>query len=287
MRSILVAFQLSILLSASISAHPSDILPFILAIDGTSTLYTHNDTSSPSNASSNPLDLLKRQNCPANYFYCSTIIQSAACCSTDAVCSLDNAGNPACCPIGSYCTGTIPVGSKPSSTAVFVTTTSSGVVIVSTTTTAAPATTTAAATITYVANPYFPYPYIATSFANSAACASAYSSCANNFAICTADLAGGGNGGYAVTVSGPNGGVTVSPTAAMSLGTAIANAVCSSLSSVACSGNSGTCSVYGTAAATTTFVVGSGAGRIFGSLEWSLGFWGFVIGVVGIVSVVL
>src|ERR1700730_18260176 len=103
MRSIFVAFQLSLLLSTSVSAHPSDLSPFILAIDGTSILSGQNSTSSLSSAEKDTFDLLKRKNCPLTFNSCSAIVQTAACCSTDAICTLDNAGNAACCPIGSFC----------------------------------------------------------------------------------------------------------------------------------------------------------------------------------------
>ncbi|TVY81577.1 hypothetical protein LSUE1_G003404 [Lachnellula suecica] len=184
-------------------------------------------------------ELLKRDgSCPANYGSCSTLNAKygGACCTAGSICTTDKAKNIACCPTGASCTGTLTQAAS-------ATTTGSGTGIVlggttgtGSTTTATTTTTGATATIpgaaSYVTNQYFPFPIIATSYSNSAACNSAFQACQTNYAACTADLAGGGSG-FAVTIVAPAGGVTVSPTI-QSLGAASATSICSSLSSEAC-----------------------------------------------------
>ncbi|KAF2221123.1 hypothetical protein BDZ85DRAFT_284015 [Elsinoe ampelina] len=58
-----------------------------------------------------PFDLSKRQTlstgCPANYGSCANLGASGLCCANNAICTADNAGYVACCPIGAACTGTI------------------------------------------------------------------------------------------------------------------------------------------------------------------------------------
>ena len=200
----------------------------------------------------NEHELIKRDgNCPANYNSCSTFAaaDAGACCTAGSFCTLDHARNIACCPTGATCTGTVL-----RSTA---TTTAGGVVFGSgtttTTTTSGPvATATATGTVSYVSDAYFPFPYIPTSYSNSAACNSAYQACQTNYAACTADLQGSGNG---VTIVAPGGGITVSPTV-QNLGEASATSICSSLSNVACYGIvSSNCAQFGTAGA--SFVVGT------------------------------
>jgi hypothetical protein len=93
------------------------------------------------------------------------------------------------------------------------------------------ATTTAAGGASTVSNAFYPFPYIATTYTNAAACSSAYTRCQSDAASCTNALMGGAQG---VTVSAPNGGATI--TAVPSLGASSASAVCSSLSSQACYG---------------------------------------------------
>ena len=116
-----------------------------------------------------------------------------------------------------------------------------------TTTTTNVAATTATGTASIVNNIYFPFPYIPTTYINSAACNSAYNDCQTNYAACTADLQGGG---FAVTIVAPGGGITVSPTV-QNLGSASATSICSSLSSEACYGIVSTnCAQFGTATTT-------------------------------------
>ncbi|KFY16494.1 hypothetical protein V491_05325, partial [Pseudogymnoascus sp. VKM F-3775] len=188
------------------------------------------------------------------------------CCAASSLCALDNAGNIACCPLGSYCTGII-------STAPTSTTAQTGPI------TSAPTQTQTAAPATgYVSNTYYPFPIIFTSgtnFGNEQQCEAAYESCAGYYQQCTQRL-GGGGGGFGVTVAGPGGGITVAGGAGVSVGIESATMICSSLSGEACPGTAATCTAAGDAAgvATTTpsqtgFVVGdSGAAGI------EIGRWG-------------
>lgn len=57
-----------------------------------------------------PHDLLRRQysnTCPTDFNSCSNLGAVNLCCAPHAVCSADFAGNVACCPSGSACSGTI------------------------------------------------------------------------------------------------------------------------------------------------------------------------------------
>jgi hypothetical protein len=120
-------------------------------------------------------------------------------------------------------------------------------------------TTDPSATITsasYINNIYFPFPVIAATYINSAACNSAYTACQSNYAACTQDLQGSS---FGVTIVAPNGGgVTVSPTV-QNLGLASATSICSSLSSAACLNlQSSNCAQFGTETTTGgTFIVGA------------------------------
>ncbi|PQE11226.1 2 iron 2 sulfur cluster binding protein [Rutstroemia sp. NJR-2017a BVV2] len=170
--------------------------PFHLDLSSSDPSTTDNSTLTPSSPEENTspargpdhADLRKRattttltrNSCPTSYSPCAT--HAAACCPTSAVCSTDSRHNIACCAIGASCTGTV---ATPSTTR----------------------TTGATQTGQFVSNPYFPFPILPTSYSNEAACASATDSCAKNYALCTVDLEGGMGGG--VTVSAPNGGVTV------------------------------------------------------------------------------
>lgn len=228
MRSTMIAYCfLFLLLSCSAYQIPSVFTPFFPPhLDGT---FLSNSTL----IIPGKHDLLKRNgNCPANFNSCSKIAGgSEACCNANAVCTMDFANNVACCNKGATCTGTI---NPP--------------------TAASTATMTGA---TYVSNAFFPFPYIPTTYINSAACMTAYSACQTNYALCTQDV---GGGGFAVTVSAPGGGITVAPTIT-ALGAASATSICSSLSDQACSGlQTSNCAAYGTA--TTTgggFVIATNA----------------------------
>lgn len=87
------------------------------------------------------------------------------------------------------------------------------------------------ATISYVPNSYFSFPYAPTTFANSASCASATKGCSENYDSCLTNL---GGSGFAVTVNVPGGGGTTVNGNNQNLGTS-ATSICSSLSSQACS----------------------------------------------------
>lgn len=147
---------------------------------------------------------------------------SGICCASGQSCTLDAGNSPACCPSGDVCTGTAPSTYRP------------------------PSSTSAS----YVANGYFSFPYIVTSFSNTGACTRAVSQCSANYAACTADLEGSGN---AVTVI-VGGSTTVTNSGTTTYATATATSVCSSLSSVACFGIQ---SSYCTAGTTAGFTIGS------------------------------
>ena len=239
------------------------------------------DTSNPDSLHS----LLKRQSCPADYTSCAGVSapnSASNCCAVSSTCALDNAGNIACCPLGSFCTGII--SSTPSPT-----TAHTGPITDAPTQTAAPAT-------GYVPNTFYPFPILFSSGADlgdKAQCEAAYESCAGYYEQCTQRLAGGG-GEFAVTVAGPGGGITVAPGVGVSVGIESATSICSSLSGEACPGTMATCTgaaekVTGkeTGAATTTptqtgfFIVDPGTG---GAAEVEAGRWG--VGMVVIVGLI-
>jgi hypothetical protein len=188
-------------------------------------------------ADAESLELVKRQqnNCATGYAACLNLGAPGLCCRTNQVCSRDGNNNVACCPTNSACTGTIiPVGPVPTA---FPSTTGS-FALVSTTTSAQPAPSqsfvqseTASQGPSMVPNSFYPFPPIPTTHINAAACSSAYTSCSQNAQSCTSALA---NGLPGVTISGPNGGATI--TAIASLGIQSASSICASLSSQACSG---------------------------------------------------
>ncbi|PFH58942.1 hypothetical protein XA68_13031 [Ophiocordyceps unilateralis] len=149
--------------------------------------------------------LLARAQCPANTFQCPASLGAPftdVCCQNGQTCALDAHNSPACCPSGAVCTGTAPASPAPTAAA------------------------------SYVPNQFFSFPYAATSFDNSASCASAVHACSSNYDACVTGLQR--DAGYAVTVDVPAGrGLTVDPPR-RHLGTS-ATAICSSLSSQACS----------------------------------------------------
>ncbi|KAM4059326.1 hypothetical protein HRG_007816 [Hirsutella rhossiliensis] len=152
--------------------------------------------------------LAARAQCPANTFPCPTSLGAAfndICCQNGQTCALDANNSPACCPAGAVCTGTAP---------------------------ATPLDSVPTAAVSYVPNSYFSFPYAATTFANSASCASAVAACSSNYGVCVAGLQR--NGGYAVTINVPGGGGTTVGGMQGDLG-ASATPICSSLSSQACS----------------------------------------------------
>ncbi|KAK0115153.1 hypothetical protein ONS96_013619 [Cadophora gregata f. sp. sojae] len=235
MRSSTTTYLSLLLLPVSALQIPSILAPFYEPRIEDSILLSNESLSTSLEEHSN--DLRKRDgNCPINFNSCSTFRDSAggACCTAGTFCTTDRARNIACCPTGAACTGTLDVA-----TATTTGLGGGGAVFGTGTTTTVP--TTAIATITdgaavsYVANAFFPWPYIPTTYANSAACNSAYQDCQTNYAACTSALdgSGAGNLGFGVTIVAPNGGITATPTI-QSLGIASATSICSSLSSEGC-----------------------------------------------------
>lgn len=225
-----------ILLPASALQIPPIIADFYAPLDA----LLLNETSIPQDQSH---DLLKRDgNCPADHNSCSTLAKAdaGACCTAGTFCTTDHAKNIACCPSGATCTGTVTLGAAGTASG-------GGLVFGATTTSNIPAMTTGSTTTTgtasYVQNAYFPFPYIPTTYVNSAACNTAFSACQSNYAACTNDLMGNS---FGVTVVAPNGGgVTVAPTMA-NVGAASATSICSSLSAEACYNiQSGNCAQFG------------------------------------------
>lgn len=86
--------------------------------------------------------------------------------------------------------------------------------------------------VSYVSNPYFSFPYVATDFDNSGQCTSAASACSENYDACVTNLQGGNEFGVTIVVPGADG--TTVNGGGTDLG-ASATEVCSSLSSEACS----------------------------------------------------
>ena len=171
------------------------------------------------------------------------------CCPQNAACALDQVGNVACCPDNSVCTGTI---AAPNSQ-----TTGAAAAASSTTApTGAPSASISHAIsgTSMIANSYYPYPVLPTTFAGAVDCSSSYTACQAESAKCTGYIEGGG---YGVTVGGQGGIITQQAAVAP----ASAEAICSSLSQEACHGlNVAMCSTLGGAAKATaagTFVVGS------------------------------
>jgi hypothetical protein len=189
------------------------------------------------------LELVKRQQqsgCASGYAACAQL-DPGLCCRNTEVCARDGANNVACCPMNARCTGTIipnpaqtvSLSSLPSSNIASPTTTSptqTGSFVQSGT-----------GSRSMVPNQYYPFAFIPTTYTNAAACSSAYTSCQTEAASCTSALA---NGLPGVTISGPNGGATI--TAIASLGQVSASQICSSLSATACSGLAvAACSAFG------------------------------------------
>lgn len=210
--------------TAHAAAAPNAFADFItpLAIQDNSTIAAADELD---------VDLLRRQGpgrneCDAGYAACIDIGAPGLCCRTNQVCSADAANNVACCPLNAACTGTIDPVVPPTVTPAPT---------VTTTPLAPPAGSFAqsggSSSRSWVPNQYYPFPAIPTTYSNAAACSRAYSTCQEDAADCTSALA---NGQPGVTISGPNGGATI--TAIASLGQVSASAICSSLSQRACSG---------------------------------------------------
>lgn len=214
--------------------------------------------------------LLPRQagNCGSNEVSCAALNFPNLCCPSRSTCTYDPLNNPACCPLNAACTGTVNAPTNtPTSTVTAI--------ITSAPTPGQP-----------VPNAYFPFVYIATSFANSAVCSSAIQGCQAAFGACTSSL--GSPAAAGVTVVANNGQVTV----LAPVGVASAETICSSLSSKACYGLQQSQCATLTAAGTAggTFVAGtvvapgrSEAGRsladswVIAGLEFMLGFVALIV----------
>ncbi|KAF2869874.1 hypothetical protein BDV95DRAFT_576503 [Massariosphaeria phaeospora] len=232
---LLVAVLLPVTLAL---AAPDFVADFLPALEDSST------QSNETIAEEGGLELVKRQTgCANGYASCGRVGAPGLCCRTNQVCSADIANHVACCPLGAACTGTIGgviPGSQP--TVIATATTSTVPFVIATTTQSGPSigtqtdsfvqqTGSASNARSTVPNEFYPFAVIPTTYINAAACSSAYTSCQTDAASCTVALA---NGQQGVTVSAPNGGVTI--TAIASLGPERANSICASLSSLACSG---------------------------------------------------
>lgn len=200
--------------------------------------------------------LFQRVNqCLASQHFCPGSNRESGCCSTDSTCATDDAGHIACCPARAVCTGAL--GGSAGTVTATVSPSNTQALVVSTSAPQSPLTATANANGVgnTVPNPYFPYIFLPTTYANADLCSSAFSSCRSEFSICTGSLGTGGNG---VTVQGVGGGITAQP----ALGTVSAGSICSSLSTRACYNlGLGNCPLYGTGttAGGGTFSAGNAA----------------------------
>lgn len=199
-----------------------------------------------------PQQLLRRAACPQHHdTFCP---DASVCCPPDTTCTRDAAGQPACCPTGARCTGSLSSGAFLQSTVTATTATPA---------TAATTATTPDSTLSVLTGTY-PFTVIPTSFPNAAVCSVYYSMCTSQYAACTAALGGGGGGGAAYPVTVVIGGTTTVTDAGAAGGggggvtsalpASAAAATCSSLSVEACHGlQAAYCAVYATA-------VGPGSG---------------------------
>jgi hypothetical protein len=232
------------------------------------------------------LKLIKRQNngCATGYSNCATLGAAALCCPTSNVCAADSQGNVACCLTQASCTGTIKppttggtvattttgggsiavVGGAGGTVATATTTTGAGgagtttggIAFVGGTGTASGTQQTSDASRSYVNNPYFPYAYIPTTYANAAACSSAYTTCNADYSSCSSYLAGAaGAHGVTVSVSGGGGTTVVASVAPTTYAADVASSVCASLSGSACYGLTvEACAAFGSATVTSSGV---------------------------------
>jgi hypothetical protein len=218
-------------------AAPDLLAPFEPAVDQIAELAAQDNSTLVEDGT---LELLKRQGntCATNYYPCVNLNAPSVCCPRTAVCSFDLNRNPACCPQGTTCTGTLGAPAGPAAT----TGTGTPTFVFASTTTAAATSqgpfvqqTTGplpnAGARSTVQNAFYPFPFIATTYTNAAACSAAYTGCQTDAAMCTTALA---NGAQGVTISAPNGGATI--TAVPSIGLQSAQSICASLSSQACYG---------------------------------------------------
>lgn len=178
------------------------------------------------------LPLAKRQGCQSGYGQCSNLGAEQACCPPDTSCTLDEAGNVACCPLYATCTGTVSVtitGTASASSLPSSVTSTTGVILGTTSTIPAqyPTLTGVGGGYSTVPYPSYNFIYIPTSYANADLCFTAFSQASAQSTACLTQLAGV-NG---VTVSGVGFGITVAGSSGVVLSSAAS--ICSSLSSQA------------------------------------------------------
>ena len=242
------------------------IAPLVLAAPDVLGAFEPADLALTSVDNSTAADIFKRQgdNCADGYYACSNLNAPGLCCPRTAICSADRAQNVGCCPQGIACTGTLGQASATGGSG--AATTTAPFAPATTTTTGSsfeqtPADAPSSAAPSTVTNAFFPFPYIATTYTNAAACSRAYERCQDDTARCTAALASGGGG---VTVQAPGGqGATITPVP--SLGPQSAASVCQSLSSQACYGlKVEACQAFGgDSAARQRACVGGAAGKVY------------------------
>ncbi|KAI9775469.1 MAG: hypothetical protein M1839_001086 [Geoglossum umbratile] len=216
----------------------------------------------------------KRQgNCPSNYNACTNLNAPYACCISNTNCQPDAVGHVACCPKGSACTGTVNAGTQVGSTVPSAFTSTGGFIFPGSTSAQASVQPTAAVTITTpppISNQYYTFPAIPTTFANAAACSSAWTGCQNEYQKCTAQLAGRTDG---ITISASSAGITITGAPTTAGGAALNSvSICQTLSQQACYGlQILNCPVYNGVA---------GAATMYGPPVYGIGV-GFALGVAG------
>jgi hypothetical protein len=278
-----IIFPILLLLGLASSARLDPvILPFGQPL-AEEQYYIDNTTTSPDFE----LKLAKRQSngCTSGYANCATLGAAGLCCKTTEVCAQDSSGNVACCQTQATCTGTIrPATTGGTNTAAGGSSASTSIVVVggagATTTTASTTTGGSVATIgssgtstgivfvgasgatsgaqqtsgasrSYVNNPYYPYAFIPTTYADAAACSSAYTTCHADYSACSSYLAGAPSAhGVTVSVSGGGGTTVVQSVAPTTYAADFASSVCASLSGSACYGLTvAACAAFGSATA--------------------------------------
>jgi hypothetical protein len=234
------------------------------------------------------LELLRKRdgNCAKGYNSCNYANAPAFCCKSNAVCTIDAVGHAVCCPLGVMCTGTVDgsnfVTGGPVNTATGTTNfgaaatitglgsggTTNGIGFVggkgSASTTTGLVAPGAAVTANVIANAYYPFKVIPTTYVDAAACSAAWTGCQTDMTRCTSYLGGGVVGG-GVTISAPN---YVSLRATTTMPMPAASSICASLSQQACSGLMvSACAVFGTTNAAATVgcgFYGAGMGAAVG-----------------------
>ena len=130
-------------------------------------------------------ELFRRQSsCQVGYNGCTNLGQPTACCTTTAICTTDTNNDVACCPTGATCTGTLGAAASTTGSLLGGGATTTGNSLF-------PATTAGSGFVeSTVANQYFPFLYIPTTFANAEVCSSYYTSCQTEYSSCLTSLGG-------------------------------------------------------------------------------------------------